>query len=215
MARLTPVLAGLALLAASVAAQANGFGIRPRVAVGYYYPVPVTYVPVVPYNPCPLQGPPAYVTESTAPPSPTRAVPPARPQAQPGTRFAPTTPAPPSSGPASPEPPLANPPRRDNPVSPAPGRQPSVSESRSYYDSYAVAPRAGDLPAGDHCSVGFWNLSGQDLIVHIDGKARTLERGRKMLLDVGRQFEWQVDGREPHKENIATGEQALEIVVRR
>jgi len=63
--------------------------------------------------------------------------------------------------------------------------------------------------------VAFWNLTDQDLALRIDGKPQPLQRGQSITLDLGRQFVWQVEGRDPQRENIPLGESALEIVIRR
>jgi hypothetical protein len=114
--------------------------------------------------------------------------------------------APPSGGPSSVEPPLAG-----------GSREPkaAVSESPSYYDSYAVAPRRGQTVTGDRCSLNLWNLSNQQLSVKVDGQTKIVARGKNVALEVPREFVWQVEGRAAQTERIAAGEWSLMIVIRR
>jgi len=189
MARFVPGFAVSLLLLSPAAAPANFWFGRPASVSFYYYPAPVYYVPaarVYYYNPCPVYTVPVY-------PSPTLPAP------RVGT-FAIPTPAPPSR-----EPPLANP-----PIDPKPG----VSESR-FFDVYSVASANGVKPAGERCSVAFWNLSKQDLVLKVGGQRQVLGRGKSMTLNLDRQFVWQVEGREPQAEQVPANESALEIVIRK
>jgi hypothetical protein len=185
-----------AFLVVAVPAFAWGNGRLSRSQSAYYCPVAIVcYVEVLPV--CPMYAP-VYV-----PVAGQRA-----PAAQ---NYARPTAAPPSAAPATAAPPLA--PRA--PAAPSSDRRSDFGESRSYYDSYAGAPRAAAHLAGDRCQVGFWNLTERDLIIKADGQSRTLAAGKNVQLEVSRQFEWQVDGRAAQRENIAGGEGALEIVIRR
>jgi hypothetical protein len=85
----------------------------------------------------------------------------------------------------------------------------------SFYDVYPVAPRGGVPPAGDRRPVSFWNLTGRDVVLTVDGRAQTVPRGGKARLVLERRFVWQVDGREPRNEDVAAGAAGLEIVLRR
>jgi hypothetical protein len=98
---------------------------------------------------------------------------------------------------------------------PIPESRPAVSESRSYYDTYPVAPDRSSQPLGERCSIEFWNLTRRDLTVKVDGSPHLLKQGRNLLLDLGRHFVWQVERHDPQRENIPVGESALEIVIRR
>jgi hypothetical protein len=68
--------------------------------------------------------------------------------------------------------------------------------------------------AKDRCRVGFWNLSGREVTLRIDGKAWTLPKNREVTLDLERQFSWQVEGRPQHVERVAEGGASHEVVVR-
>lgn len=169
-------------------ADAHGLRSQPRATTAYYYPAaPVYYCPpgTVPVATYPTSVPP--------PPPPATSIP--RPLAAPIA-------APPSS---TPPPPLA----------PAPRAGPRVSESRSYYDTYAVAPRASEVSPSGRCTIRFWNLSGQDLTLTVDQATQVLPNGKRVSLDLDRRFRWQVAGRQPEQESVAAGESALEIVIRR
>jgi hypothetical protein len=184
------------LLAFPLAGSAHGwwFGWRARAC---YYPVPVTVVPayqLVYTAPVPVYArPTALVCPPAAP------LPAARPYARPA-------PAGPSGTPTNPSTPSAT---------PRGGEPPRVSESRSYFDAYAAAPRAGDKPAGVRCPVGFWNLTEHDVQLTVAGQNYSLPRGKNVKLELDRQFVWRVDQREPQSERIPASESALEIVIRR
>jgi hypothetical protein len=63
--------------------------------------------------------------------------------------------------------------------------------------------------------VGFWNLSGHALRLRVDGRDHRIASGETLKLEVGRQFVWRVDDREPQSEQIPAQAPALEIVIRR
>lgn len=109
----------------------------------------------------------------------------------------------PQPAPPSPEPPLAGQP----PV-------PEVRESR-YHDAYSVGGSVPARSADGLCSVGFWNLSGQDLVLHVAGQRVALPRGKSATLQLERRFVWQIEGRPQLVEEVPAGESAREIVIRR
>jgi len=119
------------------------------------------------------------------------------------TPYAQPTPAPPSEQPIGAE-----------PATKKPGR-PVVIESLNYYDSYALAPGKGSSVSTESGTLALWNLTNREVTVKVDGRSHTLEPGKNLTLTVGRKFVWQVDGREPQTERIATGEVGIEIVLRR
>jgi hypothetical protein len=212
---------------------------RPRLVVAYYptspgYPMPVAVseialpagvyvVPLLPVD-CPPPTPRLVPTPlpGTAPANPT---------------WAPATPAPPSAGPLPPvptaqpttpntaPPPIApqTPPPPTAPKLPAlpppPGMpQAAVQESHSStntFDMYSVPPDKGIKPTADRCSVGFWNLTGKELTLKIDGQTRTVAAGKSLTLDLARQFVWQVMGREAQNSTVPTADLGVEIVIRR
>ncbi|SRR5260370_1281193 len=93
--------------------------------------------------------------------------------------------------------------------------QPEVTESRSFYEAFKVRPTSTDQPAGERCAVGFWNLTGRDVTVSVDGKPQVIPRGKILKLQVDRQFVWQVGGHEAQKEKVASENSGLEIVLRK
>jgi hypothetical protein len=95
-----------------------------------------------------------------------------------------------------------------------PGR-PIVIESLNYYDSYALAHGKGSSASPTSGTLALWNLTNHEVTVRVDGQSHTLEPGKNLTLTVGRRFIWQVEGREPQTERIATGEVGIEIVLRR
>jgi hypothetical protein len=193
------VMVGFPLLA-----RGNGLGlVRTRTTVAYYCPAPVQYVPLIVADPyCIPLAPPV----RSAVPQPSA---PSRPYARP-------TPAPPSSGPTTAEPPLAEPPVPAKP-SPAPlSRSSAFGEPTSFYDAYAVASQETPRSADDRYKVDFLNLTDRDLMLKIDGgPAQVLPRGKPLSMAVGRQFTWQVEGREAQSRRVEESERALQIVIRR
>jgi hypothetical protein len=187
------------IISLPLVARGHGFGLlRPRTTVAYYCPAPVQYVPVLVCITPPL---PVY---AWAPPS------------APGSTYAKPTPAPPSAGPSTAEPPLAEPPAPAKPTPAPPGRSSGFGESTSFYDAYSVAPQGRGRSAGDRCKVDFWNLTDRDLVLRIDGgPSQILPRGRSLPAATGRQFTWQVEGRETQTRRVDDGESALQIVIRR
>lgn len=127
-------------------------------------------------------------------------------EAPPPRTFAQPVPAGPSGspapGPRSSEPPLSTP-------------KPGVTESRSFFDAYAVAPRSADKPAAGKVSVGFWNLTDRDLMLHVDQRTFTVLRGKSVRLELERQFAWRVEARAAQNEQVPAGEAGREIVIRR
>jgi hypothetical protein len=126
-----------------------------------------------------------------------------------GKLYATPTPAPASSA----EPPLAP---HNAPMRPAGG---GLTETRKpsdrFFDSYFVASDPGRTASRDRCSVVFWNLTSQGLLLRVDGQSRRLERGASVRLELGRDFRWSVAGREEDRQQVPTSEAGVEIVIRR
>jgi hypothetical protein len=232
IARGLAVAVGLSL---PTIAAAHGLTGRPRPIVVYYPAVPVycplivveAVQPAIPYSfavPPRLDYPPAVRQPAAPAPSP----PPA------GSAWAPATPAPPSTGlvpalPSAPATPPSTPPPPSLPTPPPPAAPkgpslppgappPAVRESRAFtnaIDVCGVPPRSGEKPTPDRCSVGFWNLTAQELTLKIDGKPHTLPAGQNVTLDLGRQFVWQIVGREPQNTTVAAADVGAEIIIRR
>jgi hypothetical protein len=201
----TPLLFTLVLVMPLTARARDASGTPPVRPAG---PLPRSGVCIV-LDPCGLFWlPGAGIPAGTAPP------PLANPGSvrKPASEYARPIAAPPSPTAASAPPQTETLPK---PALPAGPPKPAVSEVRSYYDTYAVAPDRSSQPLGERCSIEFWNLSSHDLTLKVDGSSRQLKTGQNLLLELGRHFVWQVEGREPQRENIPLGESALEIVIRR
>ncbi|HLJ92516.1 MAG TPA: hypothetical protein VKU02_04910 [Gemmataceae bacterium] len=200
MSRFARSVAVALLLCLPVGAWGHGFGLLwPRTTVAYYYPAPVSYVPVLA-----VQAYPICVV-----PSAPRPVTPAR-------TYAPPTPAPPSAGPSTPEPPLAEPLTPKQPSSPPTERSAGFGEAASFYDAYPVASDSAAKPIGERRQVEFWNLTDRDVILHIDGgPPQSLRRGKSVTAFVGRLFTWQVEGHAVQTAPVDRSESALQIVIRR
>jgi hypothetical protein len=90
-------------------------------------------------------------------------------------------------------------------------RMPVITASHSADGNYVP----GNAPlAKDRCRVGFWNLSGRDVTLMIDGKSWKLAKDRAITVDLERQFAWQVEGQPQHVERVGEGQSAYEVVIR-
>jgi hypothetical protein len=86
-------------------------------------------------------------------------------------------------------------------------RGPKVIESR--YDGSAT-------PASvkDKLRVGFWNLTGRDVTLTIDGQRHTVARNRAITLSLGRQFTWKMGEDPPRTEDVPSDERSFEVLLR-
>lgn len=190
-ARLVLVLS--LVLVGPMSASACGFRVLRNRSQSYYYSAPVAALPVFRV----IETPEPAVYGVPVMPECVPTMQPARPPVP----YAQPTPAPPSSTPASP--------------SPSMRKVPEVTESRSFYSGASQAPAASDKPAADRSSVAFWNLSTKDVNLRIGGQTYVLAQGKRLNLEMGRQFVWRIDDRELQNETIPATESALEIVIRR
>ena len=90
-------------------------------------------------------------------------------------------------------------------------RAPAISEARaaSATDS---APARPTEPG--RCNVGFWNVTGRDVSLTIDGKAQALPKGHALTLSLPHRFQWQIEGREPHAETVPQEQNVYEVILR-
>jgi hypothetical protein len=79
----------------------------------------------------------------------------------------------------------------------------------------ACAARTADSVATDRARVGFWNLSGRDVALKVDGQVHFLAPGKSLKLDLKRQFVWREGENKPQIEQIPDNVPSMEIVVRR
>jgi hypothetical protein len=178
-----------ALVALALAGPAPAFGGWGR-ATSSYASYPAYYSPVVYPTTVSYYAPVwevSYAAPVVCPPATTVLAPVASVHAVP-------TPAPPSQ--------TAEPPVRSGPV---------VTESRAG-EGPSVMVRSG--PGNNRARVGFWNVTGRDLTLTVDGQTYVLSRGRSLTLNLGRQFVWRVDQRPAQAEAVPAGNGTLEIVVR-
>jgi len=73
--------------------------------------------------------------------------------------------------------------------------------------------QAADVAPG-RCKVGFWNITGEDVSLTIDGQERKLPKNRAVTLELGRTFVWQRSGRGPQTERVPEGENVFEVILR-
>jgi hypothetical protein len=66
----------------------------------------------------------------------------------------------------------------------------------------------------DRCRVGFWNLSGRDVKVTIEGKAYSLPRNQSLTFDMDRQFTWQTAGKTAQIQRVPAGQSTYEVLIR-
>jgi hypothetical protein len=84
---------------------------------------------------------------------------------------------------------------------------PAVIEARS------GSPAIAGLPT-NRCRVGFWNLSGKDVTLVVDGMARLVTRDRAVTLQLPRDFVWRIDQQPAQTVRVADDKTAHEIVIR-
>jgi hypothetical protein len=62
--------------------------------------------------------------------------------------------------------------------------------------------------------VGFWNITGRDVTLSIDGRTRNLAKDRAITVDVERSFTWQVNDGALHTERVPTEQNTFEVIIR-
>jgi hypothetical protein len=78
-----------------------------------------------------------------------------------------------------------------------------------------IITRSADAElAKDRCRVGFWNLTGRDVVVTIEGKTMPLAKNQALRFDLNRQFSWQMAGRSQIVERVPVGENVYEVIIR-
>jgi hypothetical protein len=77
-----------------------------------------------------------------------------------------------------------------------------------------LAASSAGTPTKERLKIGFWNLTGRDITVTVEGKTRTLAKNRSLTLELEREFSWQVDRLPPHVERVPDGLAAHEVVIR-
>ena len=179
-------LAGALLLSLSASAQAFGWRWgRPAYQASYYYH---PYVPVYySYPICTTIVPVVGI-----------------PHMPPATKTGPVqTPVPQTKEPPAAAntdtPPLANPIRK----------APTVTEARSMSSNLIQASNTKE-----RCKVGFWNLTGRDITLKIDGQPRTLAKDRAITLELDRAFAWQIDDGASVNERVPTEQPFHEVILR-
>jgi hypothetical protein len=104
-------------------------------------------------------------------------------------------PAPPSTS----EPPLAAPPKR----------APVITETKSQGGRYETV---GEAKA--KLLVGFWNLSGHDVRLTVDGKSHVVAKDKAIHLELQRSFVWRADQGEPTTERVPEDRRRYEVLIR-
>ncbi len=204
MAGIRHALAAFVLVAAA-SSQVQAFGRQLSLLPGMSSSSPACVVPS--YS--------AWQSSFACPPGYSLAVP-----TRPANLFAVPSAAPPSQMQTG-EPPLSRP--TETPPPPLLPKMKSADVRENPPGPVVVATRSlagnasapGVLPAPkDRCRVGFWNLTGRDVTLVVDGKSHTLARDRALTLDLNRMFVWQADARGAQNEQVAEDQSTHEVVVR-
>jgi len=94
---------------------------------------------------------------------------------------------------------------------PAAKRAPIITESRSLGGGFLhLAP---NVPAG-RIRVGFWNITGRDLTVHVDGQPRKIAKDQAVTIDLARTFVWQIGDGVVQTERVAEDRGSYEVILR-
>jgi hypothetical protein len=88
---------------------------------------------------------------------------------------------------------------------------PQVIESRSFSVAEDKEPAKGGKGV---CKVGFWNATGRDVKLVVNGQEHALARNRSLTLTLDREFAWHLDGQAAQKESVPDNRTAYEVVVR-
>jgi hypothetical protein len=180
----TGVAGVAALLLVHASADAYGWGVPVHTTAHYYPAYRIAY-----YYPGHCWSIPVYCP-------PVVPVYPAAPVVVLPTPYAKPRPAPPSG---TSEPPTEKPDQR----------APKVVESRYEGGSTATA-----TTVKDKLRVGFWNLTGRDVTLTIDGQRHTVARNRAITLTLGRSFSWKM-GEDPLRtEDVPSDQASFEVLLR-
>jgi hypothetical protein len=98
-----------------------------------------------------------------------------------------------------------------------PAETPENSSNKAqtpYFEVYSNAN--GNRPVdGQRKTVQFWNLSGSEVTLKVDGRQHVLAAKTSESFQVPGEFAWQVVGREPEVGRILAGDPGVTIVIRR
>jgi hypothetical protein len=112
---------------------------------------------------------------------------------------------------ATTEPPLAQP-----RVGTSTSGSTSMRVGESFYQLLPGPVRMGrEGESSDRCSVAFWNLTGQTLSLHVNGRNVSLAPNKSTTLDLPMTFAWQIQGREAEAMRIPSDRGSAEILIRR
>jgi hypothetical protein len=83
---------------------------------------------------------------------------------------------------------------------------------------------ASHFLSGDHqakkvstkatCQVGFWNVTGRDVQLTVNGQSRLLPKDRALTMELNRDFAWQVDQGRAQNERVPNTQATFEVVIR-
>lgn len=113
-------------------------------------------------------------------------------------------------------PPASSMPVRDKEAKPAPmktplkapqAQGPEISESRS-------STGKTKLMTSFRCKVGFWNVTGKDVQLEVDGQMRTIPKDRAITLDMDRRFVWRLDSGPENLERVPDEQNYFEVILR-
>ncbi len=90
---------------------------------------------------------------------------------------------------------------------------PRITESRSFRKATEMMNRAIAGPQGT-VQVGFWNITGRDVVLQADGQSRRVARNQAVTLRLRRSFDWQIDDESLRHVDVPSGKKTYEIVIR-
>lgn len=103
----------------------------------------------------------------------------------------------------------APPSQTDEPPTASTKKGPTITESRSLGGTYpAMDEKAGTL------QVGFWNITGKDVNLKVNGQSHVVPRNRTLNLRLDRNFTWQAGNSEAKQEQVADKQTAHEVILR-
>jgi hypothetical protein len=92
---------------------------------------------------------------------------------------------------------------------------PAVQESRSFSPSTPAVVESSTPPASDKAKVSFWNVTGRDVVLRVEGQTHLLGQGKSLKLDLGRTFVWKMDDYQAQVEQVPASVPSMELVLRR
>ena len=202
-------------LALAILVAACAWSGRASAQCGYYpypvYPPPIIYLPVypMPVYPPPFWGAP---TPKPLPPAPPPFVPKARvTEDEPGNKDKNK----PNDPPKIPKTNLLNEPEPKKLPAPKPADKEDLANIERKIDEFLIAGKEGKAEPSKEVKIGFFNHSGKDLTLDVNGETVTLPSEQYVTLRLPRQFAWSIKGEKNRDVKVPSDADGLEIVFRK